>query len=74
MIIAFNLYLKSSCLICIHGELGNLPMQGLGKVGARLLGKAGARSGQGPSKKQGWGKVRAGKVEKRPEQGRSKQD
>ena len=47
-------------------------MQGRSKVGARLLGKAGARSGKKTRLGQGWGKVGAGKVETRPEQGRSK--
>ena len=72
MIIAFNLYLKSSCLICIHGELGNLPMQGRGKVGARSEQGCWAMPGLGPGKVRAKNKVGAGQVEKRPEQSRSK--
>ena len=51
------------------------PTQGWGKVGAmgqgwgKVLGKVRARSGQGPGKKQGSGKVRAGKARARFGQG-----
>ena len=38
-------------------ELGNLPMQGRSKFGEKSEQGCWARPGQGPGKKQGWGKV-----------------
>ena len=63
----------------LDGQFDTSPTQGWGKVGARLgqgwgkvLGKVRARSGQGLDKKQGSGKVWAGKVRARFRQGSGK--